>query len=113
MGSGYTTGRDSRNRVHQPVQDCRSCGRRMLWVTMPSGRRNALDLEAREGDPEPDTLVIDKTKAVSSTDHWRLGVVLRDRELIDEALELGLELRTSHFATCPGKRRRHRADIDD
>lgn len=114
MTSGFAGGRDKRGRYHQPVQDCRSCRRRMLWVTLPSGKRMPLDLQTRDDDPAPDYLVIDRPRSVEHHgDRWRLGIYLRDEELRVEAGRLGLELRTSHFDTCPGNReRRRRADID-
>lgn len=112
--SGYTRGRDQRNRVHQPEQTCRSCPRRMLWVVMPSGKRNPLDLDVREGDPPGDVLVVDVPHP-SHGEHWRMGVVIRDPDLQREAVELGFTLRTSHFATCEHanahRNPRERADL--
>lgn len=115
MSSGYPGGRDQRNRVHQPVQPCRSCQRRMLWVTMPSGKRNPVDLDPLPTDPEPNVLVVESVDRTTG-EKWRLGVLLHDSELIDEARALGFRVATSHFATCPDatdrRRPRERADID-
>lgn len=112
MTSGFVTGASRRGRPHQPVQDCRSCGRRMLWVTMPSGKRNPLNLEVHEDDPDPTVLVIDRPRSVERyRDRWRLGVLIHDEELRAEATALGLELKTSHFDTCTANRQRERRDI--
>lgn len=111
--SGYNRGRDQRNRVHQPEQPCRSCGRRMLWVTMPSGKRNPLDLDALPpGCTAPANVIVVELAHPSHGDKWRLGTVIHDPDLLREAVELGFTPRTSHFATCQSDERRPRDRAD-
>jgi hypothetical protein len=67
---------------------CKSCGAKLLWVVNASGRRNPLDR-----DPSPAgnvRLLPDGTcRVVPKAD-------------LEAATAAGEELRTSHFATCPG-----------
>lgn len=110
MASGFTRGRDTRGRAHTAVQACRDCRRPMLWVTMPSGKRNPLDVDpVDEGEDARNVIVVERE------DGWRIGVVLHDEELKAEALEQGFTLRSSHHATCPKaeerRRPRERADL--
>lgn len=83
-----------------------------MWVTMPhSGKRNGLNLHP---SADGDVLVVEAYADELST--WRIGVVLRDFDMREEARELGLPIHSSHFATCPKRaqrpRPRSRADID-
>lgn len=112
MSSGYPSGRDQRGRVHQPIQPCTGCGRPMLWVTMPSGKRNPVEYEPRPNDPQPNILVVERDDPHLGA--WRLGVQLHDRELVEEAIAAGFRVTTSHFAdrACPRNARRERKDID-
>jgi hypothetical protein len=86
----------------------------MLWVTMPSGKRNPLDLDIVPEGPEGNVLVFERRNELSG-EIWRLGVVVHDSELAAEVVELGQRLYTSHFATCPAqlekRRPRERADL--
>lgn len=113
--SGYPRNRDHRGRQRSAIQRCRDCQRLMFWVTMPSGKRNPLDLEPQEDDPTADVLVIEKRRGGDDGERWLLGVVLQHPTLIEEAANLAFELHTSHFATCPSdeataRRRRGRGD---
>lgn len=96
--TGYERGgRDDRGRARHARGSCRSCHAPVLWVTFASGKRNPLDLE-----PDPvagDIMVIER----EHTDRriWRLALKLANEELRLEAVELGVPLRRTHFATCP------------
>lgn len=105
--SGYPIGRDQRGRAHAAVQPCRSCKAPMLWVVLPSGKRNPLDLEPTL---KGNVLVL------PGPEDWRLGVVVHDQDLLQEVRTLFADrLHTSHFATCPDadehRRPRERADL--
>lgn len=112
MPSGYATGRDQRGRPHMERQPCRSCHALMLWVAMPSGKRNPLD---EQPHPDGNVLLVEHTNAAGEA--WRLGVVLHNPDLLDELRELGVPLYRSHFATCPDadehrrEERRERKDL--
>lgn len=97
MASGYSTGRDQRNRQRLPDAPCRSCKAPMRWVTLPSGKRNPLDVE-----PDPvhgNILLFEFIDAAGRP--WRLATVVQNEDLLDEARTLGIPLYRTHFATCP------------
>jgi hypothetical protein len=102
--TGYPRNRDSRGRHRGRIQNCRDCKRPMFWVTMNSGKRNALNLEQHEGDPVADVLVIERRRGGPDGERWIIGVTLQDLNLVDEARQLAFELHSSHFADerCPG-----------
>lgn len=102
--TGYPRNRDRQGRHRGRVQNCRDCRRPMFWVTMNSGKRNALNLEQLPDDPVADVLVIERRRGGQSGERWIIGVTLQDLNLADEASSLGLELHSSHFADerCPG-----------
>jgi hypothetical protein len=112
MASGYASGRDQRGRPHLARQPCRSCHAPMLWVAMPSGKRNPLD---EQPDRLGNVLLVEHTNDAGEA--WRLGVVLHNPDLLDELRELGVPLYRSHFATCPDsdehrrEERRERKDL--
>jgi hypothetical protein len=96
--TGYERGgRTERGRARLARGSCRSCHAPVLWVTFASGGRNPLDLE-----PDPvygDIMVVER----EHTDRriWRIALKLTNEDLRREAIELGIPLRRSHFATCP------------
>lgn len=96
MASGYAIGRDQHNRVRPPNAPCRSCKAPMLWVTLPSGKRNPLDAE-----PSPDGNILLLELQDRGGRPWRLATVVQNDDLLAEARELGVPLYRSHFATCP------------
>lgn len=102
--TGYPRNRDQRGRHRGRIQNCRDCKRPMFWVTMNSGKRNALNLEQLPGDPPPDVLVIEKRRGGDQGERWIVGMTLQDPNLVEEAHRLGFELHSSHFADerCPG-----------
>jgi hypothetical protein len=107
--SGYNT-RDRRGR-HRPADTpCRDCKAPMAWATASGGYRIALDV--RRIDVErPPYLLLEEDGG-----DWRLAVRLADADLALEAQELGLDVRTSHFDTCPARlermRPRERKDLE-
>lgn len=102
--TGYNRNRDHRGRPRSRMQSCRDCKRPMFWVTMPSGRRNPLNLEQLPGDPVADVLVIESWRGKPGEgERWVLGITV-DPSIAEEAAHLGMELHSSHFADerCPG-----------
>lgn len=77
--------------------NCRSCKRRIRWVTMPSGKSNPLD--ADEIGPEE----IRRGGVVALEASGRARVLGAGESPPPDA-----ELHLSHFATCPNRRRHRR-----
>lgn len=75
---------------------CKSCSAPVLWVIMPSGKRNPLDAEPSDkGNVRARAL---QTRG-EMNGHTQ-GVVLKGPAL-EEARAAGEQLYVSHFATCP------------
>lgn len=81
--------------MKSPVGRCRVCRRRVYWVTLPSGKRAALDLQpsADEGD----TLIVPIGPGATVT---RLGITIRDEDLREDLARF-VELRMIHFKSSP------------
>lgn len=107
--TGYDGGRDSRGRARFARSSCRSCKAPVLWVTLPSGKRNPLDLEpdAVAGD----IMVIERDGTDGRV--WRVGLILSNDDLRREALEIGVPLRVTHFKTCPDADEHRREQFRD
>lgn len=76
---------------------CRSCAARMLWATTPSGKANPLDVE-----PSSEGNVLLMAPFNVRVGDSALAVTLSG-DALEWARGLGLQLRTSHFATCPDR----------
>lgn len=69
----------------------------MRWAKTNSGKSNPLDVE-----PSPDGNVAIVTTAGVAAEPVEFAVTLSGAALV-EARTLGVDLRTSHFATCPDR----------
>ena len=70
---------------------CSACGRMMIWAISPAGARSPIDYA-----PSADGNIL----LLSPTDLGQVLAVVLSKDGLDLAHERGLQLRTSHFATC-------------
>lgn len=76
---------------------CRDCGASIIWCVSENGRRAPVN-----ADP-----VTDGNVFIYLQDGEPIAQVLT-KEKRARAVELGTQLRTSHFATCPNAQARRR-----
>lgn len=95
--SGYSPGRDDHGRVRQADSHCRSCKRRIRWVSFPSGKRNPLDAEP---DLERGNIAVIERRGPGGAP-WRIAALIHSEGILEEARTLGLPLYVTHFDTCP------------
>lgn len=100
--------RDRRGRARPQDDNCHDCKARIAWATAAMGHRTALDVT--RVDPDERAYVL-----LTKPGGWRLAFEVRGAELVEECETLGLDVRTSHFDTCPTRREsrrpRERADL--
>lgn len=100
--SGYS-GRDHRGRHRSPNTPCHDCKAPMAWATAAGGYRIALDAERADVAGATAWVLLERRQG-----DWRLAFPIASDELVEEAEALGLDVRTSHFDTCPNRLERRR-----
>lgn len=87
----------------QSVAPCRDCRAPIAWASTPTGKRLPLDLD-QLGGMALSVAGVRPYLLIERAGDWRLAVELHDLETAAETLTLeGLQLRTSHFDTCPNR----------
>jgi hypothetical protein len=78
------------------MDTCSACGARMIWAVTPAGARSPIDYEPSEQG----NVLLTSPEGLGQT----LAVVLSKGGL-GLARSRGMQLRTSHFVTCPDRER--------
>lgn len=107
MASGYQVSRSEGGRTHPRIGRCRDCKEPIIWAAMPSGKRNALDVEPIGPEYGKVTLI------EHDGDDWKLGLHVEDVELRRELASFGHVFHRSHFepGACRARMPRERADL--
>jgi hypothetical protein len=99
--TGYPV-RDGRGAVRPTRGPCRDCKAPTVWATTGNGGRVLLDTKRLEGDFTAYVLL-------ERPGGYRVALHVHVPDLADElAALLDLDVRTSHFDTCPVRQERRR-----
>jgi hypothetical protein len=82
---------------------CRACPQTIRWVVLKSGKRNPLNPDP---DPERGNVMIIETDAGARAHGTIVGrAVVLGHQAAAHARGQGVDLYSSHFATCPARQR--------
>lgn len=74
------------------MDECKACGARMIWAVSPGGAKSPIDYE-----PSKDGNVL----LLSPSGFGEVLAVVLTKDGLERARARGMQLRTSHFSSCP------------